>query len=107
MTTMNPDLLRSAALVSPGFFAYTISEGKWKYKPHIAAIDAALVDTANGKHHRLMVNMPPRHGKSELISKYFPAWFLGTFPDKKIILTSYESSFAESWGRPVARKSGV
>ncbi len=99
--TTNPDLLRAAALVSPGFFAYTVSEGKWKYKPHIAAIDAALVDTANGKHHRLMVNMPPRHGKSELISKYFPAWFLGTFPDKKIILTSYEASFAESWGRQV------
>ncbi len=46
-----------------------------------------------------MVCMPPRHGKSEFISKYFPAWFLGTFPDKRIILTSYESEYAASWGR--------
>lgn len=43
--------------------------------------------------------MPPRHGKSEIISKYFPAWYLGINPDARIILTSYESSFAASWGR--------
>lgn len=43
--------------------------------------------------------MPPRHGKSELISKYFPAWYLGIFPDKRIILASYEADFAATWGR--------
>jgi len=42
--------------------------------------------------------MPPRHGKSTLISEYFPAWFLGTFPDKQVILASYEASFAMTWG---------
>lgn len=42
--------------------------------------------------------MPPRHGKSEIISKYFPAWYLMTRTDK-IILASYEASFAASWGR--------
>lgn len=43
--------------------------------------------------------MPPRHGKSELISRYFPAWYLGTYPDRRIILVSYEAEFAASWGR--------
>lgn len=43
--------------------------------------------------------MPPRHGKSELVSKYFPAWYLGTFPDARLILTSYEADYAASWGR--------
>lgn len=43
--------------------------------------------------------MPPRHGKSELSSKYLPAWFLGTFPRKRVILASYEADFAASWGR--------
>lgn len=42
--------------------------------------------------------MPPRHGKSELTSKFFPAWFLGTFPDKRVILASYEAEFAARWG---------
>lgn len=43
--------------------------------------------------------MPPRHGKSEFVSRYFPAWYLGRFPDKRIILTSYEAGFASGWGR--------
>jgi len=46
-----------------------------------------------------MIFMPPRHGKSELTSRYFPVWYLGTFPDKRIILASYEADFAASWGR--------
>ena len=46
-----------------------------------------------------MVSMPPRHGKSEFISRYFPAWYLGTYPDKRIILASYEADFAATWGR--------
>lgn len=46
-----------------------------------------------------MVTMPPRHGKSEYCSKYLPAWAEGTFPDWRTILTSYEASFAASWGR--------
>ena len=45
--------------------------------------------------------MPPRHGKSELVSKYFPAWYLGLNPDKRVILSSYEADFASQWGRKV------
>lgn len=43
--------------------------------------------------------MPPRHGKSEICSKFLPAWFLGVWPDKRVILASYEADFAASWGR--------
>ncbi len=46
-----------------------------------------------------MLFMPPRHGKSELTSRYFPAWYLGTFPDRRVIFTSYEADFAATWGR--------
>ncbi|MBA3481822.1 MAG: hypothetical protein H0T51_08410 [Pirellulales bacterium] len=46
-----------------------------------------------------MVSMPPQHGKSELCSKYLPAWFLGRYPDRRVILTSYEADFAAGWGR--------
>ena len=48
---------------------------------------------------RLLVMMPPRHGKSEYCSKYLPAWYLGTFPDHRVLLGSYEADFAASWGR--------
>lgn len=43
--------------------------------------------------------MPPRHGKSELISKYFPVWFLNWWPHLNVILASYEATFAAEWGR--------
>ncbi len=53
--------------------------------------------------------MPPRHGKSERASKYFPAWFLGMYPDKRVMLASYEATFAASWGgkaRNILEESG-
>ena len=45
--------------------------------------------------------MPPRHGKSELTSHWFPAWYLSLNPTKRVILCSYEADFAASWGRRV------
>ena len=47
----------------------------------------------------LVVSMPPQHGKSELCSRFLPAWYLGTFPDRRVILVSYEADFAATWGR--------
>jgi len=38
---------------------------------------------------RLMIMMPPQHGKSQIASRNFPAWLLGLLPDSRIILTSY------------------
>lgn len=48
---------------------------------------------------RLMLIMPPRHGKSTLVSRYFPAWHLGRYPDDRIIATSYASRLAHRFGR--------
>ncbi len=62
-------------------------------------INEKLQEIAFGDLKRLAVFLPPRHGKSMLISQYFPAWYLGMFPDNRIILTAYEADFAASWGR--------
>lgn len=48
---------------------------------------------------RLMVFMPPRHGKSELVSVRFPTWFLGRNPDKRVILASVTASLATGFSR--------
>lgn len=50
---------------------------------------------------RLMVFMPPRHGKSMTVSRLFPAWFIGRNPDKRMILASYGASLARKNGRAV------
>jgi hypothetical protein len=75
------------------------TRGKWHPGDHLIYLDEKLREIAAGRIKRLMVFMPPRHGKSELISKYFSAWYLGTFPDNHVILVSYEADFAASWGR--------
>lgn len=48
-----------------------------------------------------MIFMPPRHGKSELASRRFPAWFLGRQPERSIIAASYNSDLASDFGREV------
>lgn len=50
---------------------------------------------------RLIVRMPPRHGKSETCSHWTPVWFLDNWPDKRVMLASYEATFAAKWGRDV------
>lgn len=50
---------------------------------------------------RLMITMPPRHGKSELASRRFPAWFMGRHPGKSVIAASYNSDLATDFGRQV------
>jgi predicted phage terminase large subunit-like protein len=52
-----------------------------------------------GKRKRLIINMPPRHSKSELTSIRLPAYFLGHHPNKKVILASHTADLAVSWGR--------
>jgi len=54
-----------------------------------------------GEIDRLMIFMPPRHGKSELASKRFPAWCLGRNPRRQIIAASYNSDLANDFGRNV------
>ena len=56
---------------------------------------------ANGELKRLIINMPPRHTKSEFASYLFPAWYLGKYPEKKIIQTAHTAELAVGFGRKV------
>ena len=72
-----------------------------KYKPnwHHRVIARYLEDAATGKVKRLMILVPPRYGKSELSSIRLPAWYLGKYPDKKVILASYSDWFSLQFGK--------
>jgi hypothetical protein len=72
---------------------------RWQTAPHLELLNAKLVAVGQKKIRRLLITMPPRHGKSLLTSEMFPAWYAGTYPDRRIILASYEADFASSWGR--------
>lgn len=61
----------------------------------------AFERVANGTCKRLIINMPPRHTKSEFASYLLPAWFLGKFPHKKVIQCSNTGELAVGFGRKV------
>tara|TARA_R110000868_G_scaffold147948_1_gene369592 strand:+ start:575 stop:1990 length:1416 start_codon:yes stop_codon:yes gene_type:complete len=69
--------------------------------PHHALIAAKLEGVARGEIKRLMICMPPRHGKSELASRRFPAWYMGQYAGKQVIAASYNSDLANDFGREV------
>jgi predicted phage terminase large subunit-like protein len=68
---------------------------------HHAIMANAFERVASGKCKRLIINMPPRHTKSEFASYLLPAWFLGKFPEKKVIQTAHTAELAVGFGRKV------
>ena len=68
---------------------------------HHAKMAKAFEEVANGTCKRLIINMPPRHTKSEFASYMLPSWFLGKFPNKKVIQTSHTAELAVGFGRKV------
>ena len=86
---------------TPAALAESLSAGGWTRAAHLLALSFALVDAAMGRRPRLLVMMPPRHGKSELVSHWFPVWLLACWPWRRVLLASYEADFATTWGRKV------
>jgi len=76
---------------------------KSRYQPvrHHETICAALEEVEKGTYQRLIISMPPRHGKSELASRRFPAWFLGKDPYRQVIFATYNADLAMDFGRSV------
>jgi predicted phage terminase large subunit-like protein len=66
----------------------------------------AFERVAKGELKRLIINMPPRHTKSEFASYLFPAWFLGRYPEKKVIQTAHTAELAVGFGRKVRNLIG-
>ena len=68
---------------------------------HHDEMASAFERVSKGECKRLIINMPPRHTKSEFASYLLPAWFLGKFPEKKVIQTSHTAELAVGFGRKV------
>src|SRR3990167_187929 len=85
----------------PLLMALATSRGKWKYAPHLGLLNKMALGLASRRIKRLILTLPPRHGKSSFISLYLVAWWLGNFPNQKVILSSYGADLAFSWSRKV------
>ena len=84
-------MLGFATHVYPGF----------KIGPHHKKLSRIFEDVIAGNKKRVIINIAPRHGKSEFSSYLFPAYFLGKYPDKKIIMGTHTSGLSEDFGRRV------
>ena len=78
----------------------------YKVGEHHAKLAKLFEEIADGKRKRVIVNIAPRHGKSELISYLAPAWFLGKHPAKKVIMASHTADLAVNFGRRVRNLVG-
>lgn len=75
----------------------------WVHKEICDELDRFLQDVADKKSPRLIITMPLRSGKSELVSRRFPAFALGRNPELQIIATSYSSDLSQRFNRDVQR----
>ena len=85
------NMIDFARRVYPGF----------KVGPHHRKLAKIFQDVVDGKKKRVIINIAPRMGKSEFSSYLFPAFFLGNYPDKKIIMGTHTASLSEDFGRRV------
>ncbi len=78
----------------------------YKVGPHHHKLAKIFEDIEAGRKKRVIVNIAPRHGKSEMISYLAPAWFLGKNPQKKVIMASHTADLAVNFGRRVRNLVG-
>lgn len=78
-----------------------IHVSKYKNAKHHDAIARVLEEVEKGKILFLILTMGPRHGKSEIVSRRFPAWFIGRHPDQNVVVATYNDDFAADFGKEV------
>lgn len=73
----------------------------YKFGTHLKRLGNLLMDVESDVKDRIAVSMAPRMGKSQMISVYFPAWYLGRHPDHKVIVASHTADLAVVMARKV------
>jgi predicted phage terminase large subunit-like protein len=83
-----------------------VHRGQWKTARHLELICSELqkiIDEPD-QSHRIMIFLPPRHGKTQVVTECFPSFFLGKFPNKRVMAVSYGDSLAQSFGKKNRQK---
>lgn len=85
------------ARAHPTAWAMYASEGRWKRSYHLQVLSEYLMKVVSGEIKRLCISFPPRHGKSEYVTKYFASWWLGRNPNDEVMIASYAQRITEQW----------
>ncbi len=84
---------------SPRAMAAVLTDGREMQAPHLGLIDAAFEQVAAGIPTRLLLTMPPRHGKSRRAARWAPLWYLRRRTEHRVMIASYSSDLADDHGR--------
>lgn len=96
------DTRKRVQLAQDDFLAFiAMIDPAYKFGAHLKRLGALLMDVERGTEDRIAVSMAPRMGKSQMISIYYPAWYLGRHPDHKVIVASHTADLAVTMGRKV------
>lgn len=80
-------------------YVQLVHAGRWKRARHLDLVCRELENIMSGTTKRLMIFMPPRHGKSMTVTETFPSFFLGKHPEKRVIEISYSGELAQQFGK--------
>jgi predicted phage terminase large subunit-like protein len=105
-----PDVARAKlAAVDPILWASYASAGVFRSAPHLEHLADVLLRVEAGEINRVAISTPPQHGKSWLVSKFFPTWYLGRHPEHRVLLCSYGQDLTVEWtgeGRDLLAEHG-
>jgi predicted phage terminase large subunit-like protein len=90
-TLAQDDFLSFIAAIDPNY----------KFGTHLKRLGTLLMEVETNIKNRIAVSMAPRMGKSQMISIYYPAWYLGKHPDHKVIVASHTADLAVVMARKV------
>lgn len=86
---------------TPLGWARYASNGTFKTAPHLLLLNRVLMAAAAGERwaQRVIIQMPPRHGKSEFTTKFFPSWYLGLYPDRRVVIATNADDLSSEFSR--------
>lgn len=93
---------KRVSIAQNDFLAFIAAvDANYKFGTHLKRLGALLMQVEQGQKDRIAVSMAPRMGKSQMISIYYPAWYLGRNPTHKVIVASHTAELAVDMARKV------
>ena len=101
--------LRRQKRIKEAFNNYTVymqlvTNGRWRRARHLDLLCSLLESVESNEINKLIITMPPRHGKSMTVTESFPSWFIGRNPERRVIEVSYGAELAQRFGRSNRQK---
>ncbi|PTK37723.1 phage terminase large subunit [Staphylococcus hominis] len=81
------------------YYLRLVHNGRYEPLPHTELVAGELQRIINGEQRHVIIEMPPRHGKSMTVTETFPSYFIGKHPNKKVIVAAYGDGLARHFGR--------